>query len=44
MTYGAVQNNTVFASSLLFFNEQCMKRHRFGQNAPFHLKGKGGKT
>jgi hypothetical protein len=21
-----------------------MKRRRFGQNAPFHLKGKGGKT
>jgi len=26
-----------------FFYEQCMKRRRFGQNAPFHLKGKGGK-
>ena len=21
-----------------------MKRHRFGENAPFHLKGKGAKT
>jgi len=26
-----------------FFNEQWMKRHHFGQNASFHLKGKGGK-
>jgi len=29
---------------LFFFNEQFMKRRRFGQNAPFHLKGKGGKN
>jgi hypothetical protein len=29
---------------LFFFNEQCMKRHHFGQNAPFHLKGKGNKN
>jgi hypothetical protein len=27
-----------------FFNEQCMKRRCFGQNVPFHLKEKGGKT
>jgi hypothetical protein len=26
-----------------FFNEQWMKRHHFGQNMSFHLKGKGGK-
>jgi hypothetical protein len=33
----------LFWSSLLFFCEQWMKRRRFGQNALFHLKGKGGK-
>jgi len=27
-----------------FFYEQCMKRRRFLQNTPFHLKGKGGKN
>ena len=27
-----------------FFNEQCMKRRCFGQNTPFHLKGKDGKN
>jgi hypothetical protein len=26
-----------------FFNEQCMKRCRFGQNTSFYLKGKGDK-
>jgi hypothetical protein len=29
---------------VLFFNEQCMKRRRFGQNTSFHLKEKGGKN
>jgi hypothetical protein len=29
---------------VLFFKEQCMKQRRFGQNTPFHLKGKGGKN
>jgi hypothetical protein len=29
---------------VFFFNELCMKRRRFGQNASFHLKGKGGKN
>jgi hypothetical protein len=28
---------------LFCLHEQCMKRCRFGKNAPFHLKGKGGK-
>jgi hypothetical protein len=28
---------------LLVFFLQCMKRRHFGQNAPFHLKEKGGK-
>jgi hypothetical protein len=27
-----------------FFNEQCLKRCRFKQNALFHLKRKGGKN
>ena len=26
-----------------FFCKQCMKRRHFKQNAPFHLKEKGGK-
>jgi hypothetical protein len=30
------QNSTVWAS-LFFLNEQCVKRHRFSQNTPFHL-------
>jgi hypothetical protein len=34
-TYGVVQNDTVLG--LFFFNEQCMKRRRFEQNALFHL-------
>jgi hypothetical protein len=29
---------------VFFFNEQCMKWRRLGQNTPFHLKGKGGKN
>ena len=32
-----------FRSLLFFFREQCMKRHRFGKIALFHLKGKGSK-
>jgi hypothetical protein len=28
----------------LFFLKQCMKRRRFTQNAPFHLKGNGAKA
>jgi hypothetical protein len=40
--YIAVQNNTVLGFSS-FFNEQCMKRCRFGQNTSFYLKGKDGK-
>jgi len=28
----------------LFFLKQCMKRHRFTPNAPFHLKGNGAKA
>jgi hypothetical protein len=40
MTYGAVQNDTIFASSLFFFiSEQCMKRRCFFQNVSFHLNG-----
>ena len=39
-TYSAVQNDTIW---VFFLREQCMKRRCFGQNAPFHLKGKGGK-
>jgi hypothetical protein len=41
------QNGTVSIPSLyfsFFFREQCMKEHRFGQNASFHLKGKGSKN
>ena len=33
-----------FGSFCFFLCEQCMKQHRFGQNASFHLKGKGGKN
>jgi hypothetical protein len=33
---------TLFGS--FFFNEQCLKRCRFKQNALFHLKRKGGKN
>jgi hypothetical protein len=40
-TQNAIQNGTV--SGFLFFYEQWMKRRRFGQNAPFQLKGNGGK-
>jgi hypothetical protein len=40
--YIAVQNGTVLGFSS-FFNEQCMKRCRFGQNTSFYLKGKGDK-
>jgi hypothetical protein len=29
--------------SPLFFNEQCMKRRRFGKNALFHLNENGAK-
>jgi hypothetical protein len=29
--------------SLLFFDEQCMKRRRFGQNASFHFNEKAAK-
>jgi hypothetical protein len=29
---------------VFFLREQCMKRRRFGQNASFQLKGKGGKN
>jgi len=39
-TYSAVQNDTIW---VFFLRDQCMKRRCFGQNAPFHLKGKGGK-
>jgi hypothetical protein len=41
------QNGTVSVPSLyfyFFFHEQCMKGRRFGQNASFHLKGKGSKN
>jgi hypothetical protein len=38
-THRAVQNGIVWVFSF-FFREQCMKRSGFGQNAPFHLKGK----
>jgi len=37
------KNGTILGFSF-FFNEQCMKRRCFGQNVPFHLKEKGGKT
>ena len=38
-THRAVQNGIVWVFSF-YFREQCMKRSGFGQNAPFHLKGK----
>jgi hypothetical protein len=34
----------LFIFLLFFFHEQCMKGRRFGQNASFHLKGKGSKN
>jgi hypothetical protein len=41
-THSAVQNGTVWGFSF-FCLKQWMKRRHFGQNAPFHLKGNGGK-
>jgi len=39
-TYGAVQNGTVFASSLFFFfYKWTVSRRCFSENAPFHLNG-----
>ena len=43
-TYSAFKTAPFWASSFFFFVQQWMKRRRFGQNAPFHLKGKGAKT
>jgi hypothetical protein len=37
------QQNSTVSVPFVFFREQCMKRHRFGKNASFHLKGKGSK-
>jgi len=37
-----LQTGTVSAP-FFFFNEQCIKRRRFGQNASFHLKEKAAK-
>ena len=36
MMNNVVQNDTVLLFPFFFFFE-CMKRHRFGENAPFHL-------
>ena len=38
-----LQNGTVSAPFSSFFNEQCMKRRRFGQNASFHFNEKAAK-
>jgi len=38
--HSVVQNDTV----LSLFGSQCMKRHRFSQNASFHLKRNGTKN
>jgi hypothetical protein len=32
-----VQNDTVLLFLFFFFFFECMKRRRFGENAPFHL-------
>ena len=37
------QNGTVSGFSFFFLNQQCMKRRRFGQIAPFHLNENGAK-
>jgi len=40
-THSAIQNDTVWGFSLLFF---FLKRHRFTQNMSFHLKENGAKN
>jgi hypothetical protein len=41
-THSAIQNDTVWGFSLLFFF--FLKRHRFTQNMSFHLKENGAKN
>jgi hypothetical protein len=43
-TDNAVKTTPFLPSLFLFFHEQCMKQRHFGQNTPFHLKGKDGKN
>jgi hypothetical protein len=42
-TRSVVQNGTVWVFFIYLFLKQWMKRCRFTQNTPFHLKGNGGK-